>query len=171
MKTPNKMLPLWAAGLCAAGAVGGLALARHKTAAQPTAPKMVYSPRGFGGYVPAPKQNAAPVVSTDPVLPALAAYQRGQYAEAERLAEAVMRRCLGASEPKAKRDAAFALWVDAYSAARPQGFLHRPRTLHLSARSGGAAAGSRGAAERAGGGGADAGRGRRLSAGDLHERH
>ena len=118
-------LTLWTlSGLCAAVAAGSLALTRHKAAVKPAAPNMVYSPKGFGGYAPAPDPNAVPVAaSTDPALPALAAYQQGKYAEAETLAEAVMRRYQNASDAKEKRYAVQALWVDAYSAARRKDFL------------------------------------------------
>ena len=123
MKLSNAKGLVWVcSGLCAAGAVSGIAMMRRPAAAKNAGPRLVYSPVGFGGYVPAPKANAAPVVSADRVLPALKAYQQGKYAEAETLAEAVTKRYQAASDPKEKRYAALAQWVDAYSAARRKDF-------------------------------------------------
>ena len=128
------MFTVWIlSGLCAAGAVGGSTwLLRHKTAAKPVAPSLVYTSKGFGGYTLAPDPNAVRPVSHDPVLPALKAYQHNDYKEAEALAEPVIRQYQGASKPEEKKYAVLAQWIDAYAAGRRNDFqVARERFSYL----------------------------------------
>ena len=123
------------AGLCATGAVAGSVWLRHKAAAKPEQANLVYSAKGFGGYVPSKKATPVAAVTSlegDPVFPALQAYKQGHYTKAEELAEAVIRQYQGMKELKQQRYTALAQWIDAYSAARRKNFsLARERFAYL----------------------------------------
>lgn len=99
-------------GLTVSAVCGGVWMWRGHTAQAAGRP---YSNQGFGGFVGATKPQAP---SSDPVLPIEAAYNAGHFSEAERLASGVMAARAQTADPALKKEAARALWVSAYAAAR-----------------------------------------------------
>ena len=64
------------------------------------------------------RAGASSIAGLDPVAPALSAYNKGGYREAERAARRVVEQAKGSKEPAKRRQVAQARWVLAFSAAR-----------------------------------------------------
>jgi predicted double-glycine peptidase len=114
-KYGGALLPLTVgAAIMAAGALGVVGIvARHRSVKHIA---MVYSPAGFGGYIPA---NRTPrPVSNDPLAAARSAYYAGHWTDAEQIAGAVCASLSGSSDPTAARRVAYGEQIEAWSAAR-----------------------------------------------------
>ena len=100
-----------------------------------TAPRgMVYSPKGYGGYVPAKQAPAQRDTEGNgrwgPGLkPALEAYDAGKWTDAEAAASQVVARKKPDAPIEAKRETARAWWVMAFSAARRHDLKAGARSL------------------------------------------
>ena len=108
----------------------------HNTARSTT----VYSPKGYGGVTPRPKQQrqiaapdtTAPASAAETVRVAEASYQAGRYAEANRQAGQAVKSYRQAGDLAKRREAAKALRIIAYSAARQGDFrVAREQFLQL----------------------------------------
>ena len=77
---------------------------------------LVYSPEGFGGYVHANRQKHHK--PTDPLAPAVDAYNRGKYRQAEKEAQRIIDADSSSKDPKKRRNAVEGRYVLAFSAAR-----------------------------------------------------
>jgi hypothetical protein len=92
-------------------------------------PRPVYSPAGYGGYTSSPRATpeaarpgTASPAKVAPVQPALEAYNRGQYRQAETEAKQLVDRSRSDRSAVAGREVARARWVLAFSAARRKDF-------------------------------------------------
>jgi predicted double-glycine peptidase len=81
-------------------------------------PKLVYTPEGYGGFVPArPKAAGKSKKPADPLQPAVTAYNAGRYKDAEAAALRVIESAAKSKDPIERKQAAKAHYVLAFSAA------------------------------------------------------
>jgi peptidase C39-like protein len=105
------------AALALAALAAGAAWFAWKAGQVPPQPD--YTSQGYGGSaLPRPLTPDPRSLPTDPVQPALDAYNAGRYREAEAGAEQVVRQAAVSKDPTVKKQGARARWVLAFSAAR-----------------------------------------------------
>ena len=121
----GRHLLFWIAGGAAVGSFGlwaGIRLHHAPHAApRPDVPRLVYTPKGYGGFAPAPapvKAAARREAEPDPVQPVRDAYNAGRFQDVEREAGRVVAGARGSRSVARRRQGAEARSLLAYAAAR-----------------------------------------------------